>query len=92
VFAVFTQSNGKPLHPNLVTRSFVRLTKRLGLPRITIHDVRHSAIVRMLYLGVPVKTVSEIAGHASAAFTLDRYGHAIPAMRKDAAAIIGAGV
>lgn len=46
-----------------------------GLPLTTrVHDLRHTAAVRMLEAGESSKTVQEILGHASEAMTLDLYG------------------
>jgi len=56
------------------------------VPRIRLHDLRHTAVTRMLEAGVPVKVVSEILRHSTVAFTMDRYGHAIPSMQESAVA------
>ncbi len=40
----------------------------------------------MLEAGVTVKVVSEIVGHSTVAFTMDRYGHVIPSMQESAVA------
>jgi len=40
--------------------------------------------------GLPVKVVSEFAGHASIAITLDRYGHVFPAALDGAAEALAA--
>jgi integrase len=63
-----------------------RLIDASSLPRVTLHGLRHSHITHLLVAGVDVKTVSARAGHASAAFTLDRYGHVL-AGRQAAAAV-----
>jgi hypothetical protein len=42
-------------------------------------------ITNLLRAGVHPKVVSERAGHASVAFTLQRYAHALPDMQRDAA-------
>lgn len=39
----------------------------------------------MLANGVPVKTVSEMLGHASASMTLNVYAHVVGSMKQDAA-------
>jgi integrase len=42
---------GKPLHPsNFLQRSFYPLLEQAGLPRIRIHDLRHSAATLLLGL------------------------------------------
>ena len=46
------------------------------------HDLRHSFAVASLKHGDDVKTVQENLGHATAAFTLDVYGHATDEMKR----------
>jgi integrase len=82
---VFCRENGTPLHPNVVTHVFVRLAAEAGLPRIRLHDIRHSAVTAMLRSGVSVKAVSERVGHASTSFTQDVYATVLPDMQRDAA-------
>ena len=82
---VFCRENGTVLHPNEITRLFVRLALDAGLPRIRLHDVRHSAVTALLRAGVPVKVVSERVGHASTSFTQDVYASVLPDMQQDAA-------
>ncbi len=83
---VFAHEDGTPLHPNVMTRTFVRLAERAGMPRIRLHDVRHSAITAMLLRGEAVLTVSRRAGHASTSFTQDVYGHVMEEADRGAAA------
>ncbi len=58
---------------------------RAGLPRMRFHDLRHTAATLLLGRGVNPKIVSEMLGHASIAFTLDSYSHALPDMQAQAA-------
>ena len=83
---VFANAEGKPLDPSMLSHNFGKLVKRAGLQGIRFHDLRHTFTSLMLLLGVPVKVVSEALGHASAAFTLDTYGHIIPGMDSGAMA------
>lgn len=55
--------------------------KRARLPKIRVHDARHSYVANLLEGGENPVYVKEQAGHASAAFTLDRYGHLIPSRK-----------
>jgi integrase len=84
---VFCNTVGRPLQKsNLLPRSFRRLLRRAGLPRIRFHDLRHTYATLALMSGVPVKVVSETLGHASITLTLDTYSHVLPDMQEDAAA------
>ncbi|AGW40998.1 phage-related integrase [Leifsonia xyli subsp. cynodontis DSM 46306] len=55
---------------------FVYAKKRSGVPiELTIHDLRHTAASLSIAAGANVKAVQRMLGHASAAMTLDVYGH-----------------
>ncbi|THG29281.1 site-specific integrase [Naasia lichenicola] len=47
--------------------------KRAGLPRMTLHDLRHTAASLAVSSGANVKAVQRMLGHASASMTLDVY-------------------
>jgi len=52
---------------------FMRALADAGLPRMTIHDLRHTAASLAIASGANVKAVQRMLGHASAAMTLDVY-------------------
>ena len=81
---------GEPIDPMTVTLAFRQAVARSGLPRIRLHDLRHTHATLLLAGGVPVKVVSERLGHATIALTLDIYAHVLPAMDGDAADRFGA--
>ena len=56
-----------------------------GLPSIRFHDLRHTFAVASIKSGDDIKTVQENLGHATAAFTLDVYGHVTKQMKQDSA-------
>lgn len=72
-----------------MARIFVRLVKRSGLPRIRFHDLRHSHVAHLIEAGVDPLTISRRLGHASVAFTLDRYGHLFDQAGATAARAVG---
>lgn len=84
---VFSNARGTTIgHQNLHNRSWKPLLKRAGLPHsVRFHDLRHSCISLLLARGVPVKVVSEMAGHADISVTLSVYGHVLPDMQGTAA-------
>lgn len=67
---VFAREDGRP-SPDRFTQSFERAVKRAGLPRIRLHDLRHTHATLGLAAGIPVKVVSDRLGHATVAFTQD---------------------
>jgi integrase len=87
---LFVWPDGRPLHPDTITALFHRHRKAAGLPRIRLHDVRHSYATAALKAGIPPKVISERLGHATAAFTLQTYTHVIPGMDESAAATVAA--
>lgn len=62
-----------------------RRAKKLGLPVIRLHDLRHSHASMLINLGTPPKVVQERLGHASIQMTLDLYSHLYPDKQKDVA-------
>jgi integrase len=80
---VFPNARGTTIgHQNLHNRSWKPLLKKAGLPHTTrFHDIRHSCISLLLARGIPVKVVSEMAGHADVSITLSTYGHVLPDMQ-----------
>jgi integrase len=76
--------------PNRFSIWFRRHVKRLNLPRIRLHDVRHSYATAALRAGVHPKVVSERLGHAKVGITLDTYSHVIPGMDAQAADAVAA--
>ena len=59
---------------------------QLAVPKISLHDLRHTHATLLLKAGVPVKVVSERLGHANVAFTMSVYQHVLPGMQAAAAA------
>lgn len=89
---VFARPDGKPLHPDFFSQTWQRLVDASGLPRIRLHDLRHTHASILLRAGVPVKVVSERLGHSTPAFTMNVYQHVLPGMQADAAAAFGTAV
>jgi integrase len=81
---------GRPYHPDWITHHFDQLVKQTGLPRIRLHDCRHTAASLLLASGVPTKVVSELLGHASPTITLTTYAHVMPGMAEQAGAALSA--
>ena len=84
---VFAEPDGTPLHPDPYRLTFNRLVAGAGVPRIRLHDLRHTHATILLKAGVPAKVVSERLGHSNVAFTMSVYQHILPGMQADAAHI-----
>lgn len=57
---------------------WAKALKESGLQPLRIHDMRHTAASLAIKAGADVKVLQRMLGHASAAMTLDRYGHLMP--------------
>ena len=78
----FTTIFGTPLQPQTTYNHFKKLAIEIGAPNARVHDLRHTYAVLSLQNGDDVKTVQGNLGHATAAFTLDVYGHVSEAMKE----------
>lgn len=73
---MFTQSNGRPLYPNSLTRWHLRtVLKKAELPIIRYHDLRGSAATLLYELGEDGWTIASICGHAAAQTAHEHYIH-----------------
>jgi integrase len=81
---VLADEMGNAYHADYLSDRFDTLVEKSGLPRIRLHDTRHTACSLMLASGVPVKVVQELAGHSSPQITLSLYAHVTPSMGREA--------
>lgn len=79
--------DAQPIHPDRFSQCFRRIVTSLDLPRIRLHDLRHTHATLLLKEHTPIKVVSERLGHASPAFTMATYQHVLPGMQADAARV-----
>lgn len=63
--------DGRPLHPEWVLNHFHDLTDQAGVPRCTLHDLRHLAISE----GVNLRAASQTARHSTISTTTNIYAH-----------------
>ena len=73
--------HGQPLPtsdklPKLTWPSITRLLKLAGLPKIRLHDSRHTTLSLMEKAGVPISVISKWTGHYDSSFTMKTYVHA----------------
>lgn len=81
----FTNKIGQPITPKALFGQFKKLATAAGIPNARVHDLRHTNATLALVNGDDVKTVQANMGHATAAFTLQRYVHATEQMKRDSA-------
>ena len=87
---VFLSGVGTPINPNNLTRAYERWVAQADVPRICIHDQRHTHASLMLQMGTDIKVVSERLGHARTSTTVDIYHHVTSRQHVEAGDRIGA--
>uniref|UniRef100_A0A7C5VF04 Site-specific integrase n=1 Tax=Thermus caliditerrae TaxID=1330700 RepID=A0A7C5VF04_9DEIN len=65
----------RPLNPHSLAHALRKITARLGIPHLRVHDLRHSYGSFLLANGAPLELVSERMGHANPSITLNVYRH-----------------
>jgi integrase len=76
---LFAAPGGGPMYEGNWKRSidWTEATRAIRMPSLRVHDLRHTAASVWLAAGADAKVVQRILGHASAAMTMDIYGHLV---------------
>lgn len=82
---VFVNRNGEPQESGSVTDALKVALDRAGLPRIRVHDLRHTTATVLLEAGAHPKLVQELLGHSTVALTLNIYSHLTAGLSGEAA-------
>lgn len=70
---VCTYMDGRLISPDTLTRTVPKLCEACGLPRLKLHEFRHTNISLMVQNGVSIFEASKWAGHKTANTTSDFY-------------------
>lgn len=82
---VFTWEDGRMVDPGYLSKYFLKLIRKSGIPNIHFHSLRHTYASMMLQADVHPKVVQEIIGHSTIGMTLDTYSHVMPGLKEAAA-------
>lgn len=82
---VFATEFGTPLSPRNDYREFRRIVERVGLRRVRLHDLRHTAATLMLAQAVSPRVIMELLGHSQISITMNLYSHVTVELSRDAA-------
>ena len=82
---VVRQEDGSPVKPDSMTQKWERFLKKYNLPKIRLHDLRHSNATALIQAGVSPKVVQQRLGHSDVNITLNTYTHVLPEMDIEAA-------
>lgn len=83
---VISKADGSPFSPDAMTRKWTRFLERKKLPKIRLHDLRHSNATALIQAGVNPRVVQQRLGHSDVNITLNTYTHVLPEMDMEAAA------
>jgi integrase len=74
---VFAVADGRHLSPNAITKAWPVAMAEIGMPKVTLHSLRHTHASMLINAGVDILTISRRLGHSSPTITLNVYGHLI---------------
>ncbi len=89
---MFTTRDGRVVHhANFRQRVWLPALERApGVPRLRIHDLRHTHVAWLIAAGIPLPVIQRRLGHESIKTTVDTYGHLAPDLQRQAAATANA--
>lgn len=70
-----------------IKHSWVTVCKAANIKNFRFHDLRHTAITRMVEKGIPLPVVQDIAGHSKIETTM-RYTHIMPKQKVEAIQVL----
>lgn len=72
---VFVWPDGTPYRPDSVTKTFSNEIKKIGLPHMRFHDLRHSTTSILFDMGLSLEEIKDWLGHADIETTSNIYLH-----------------
>jgi integrase len=82
---VFPNRDGEPVESSTVTDALKVALARAGLPRIRVHDLRHTTATVLLEANMHPKLVQHLLGHSTVALTLNTYSHVTAGLTSEVA-------
>lgn len=82
---VFLTVTGHPIQSTNILQPWYAVLVQMKLPRVTTHDLRHSAATMMYEAGIPIEAIADILGHSTYRVTADLYRHRVPEVQRAAA-------
>jgi integrase len=70
---IFTTRNGTPIEPRNFNRAFEMHCRKAGVPRIRVHDTRHTCASLLAALDVHPRVAMRILRHSQISMTMDVY-------------------
>ena len=85
---LFIQDNGKPMHPNTVSKWFVKFVQKIGLPYLNFHGIRLTNATLLISQNVDVAVVAARLGHAQISTTFNFYVHPLASHNRSAGIVL----
>lgn len=80
---LFTTERGRPIHHAADAKQWTAVLAAAGVPKVRLHDARHTVATMLLSAGVDAHVVQQIMGHSSIAMSR-HYQHPDMTMTRDA--------
>jgi integrase len=81
---VFTRPHGSPIWYSDANRHLTKMCLRAGVPKVTMHELRHSAPSILLALGVDQRVIMRVLRHSTIVLTANLYTHVVDPLVADA--------
>lgn len=85
---LFVQADGKPMHPDTISKWFVKFVGNIGLPVINFHGLRHTNVTLLISQNIDIAVVAARLGHAQITTTLNFYVHPVISHNKVAGNVL----
>lgn len=72
---VFINRKGMPTKNSTYDSAIYKIADKAGIPRFSMHTLRHTFATRAIEAGMKPKTLQEILGHANIGVTMNLYVH-----------------
>ena len=87
---VFCTRTGQPLNPSNLYRNLAAIIAAAGVPKLRLHDMRHTHATLLLAGDTPIRAVSARLGHSQTSVTMNIYAHVLQEMQDRAITAIDA--
>ena len=71
-----------PIDPRTYQKLYKKIIESAGIQYRKFHAIRHTFATRALEVGIDIKTLSDILGHANVSITLNIYTHSLMEQKK----------
>lgn len=81
---VFCSEAGTLWDHSNVRNQYIKLLKKIGVPYIKFHALRHTFATRVMEVNIHPKVAQELLGHSTVSITMDIYSHVLPEQKREA--------